>query len=42
MKDRVLDTDDLKRRYALLLSVVSPTGEILLHNLVQEVDSDHL
>ena len=42
MKDRVLDTDDLKRRYALLISLVSPTGEILLHDLVQEMDSDDL
>jgi hypothetical protein len=40
MKDRVLDTDDVKRRYALLISMVSPTGEILLHDLVHEVDSD--
>lgn len=42
MKDRVLDTDDLKRRYALLISVVSPTGEILLNDLIHEVESDDL
>ena len=40
MKDRVLDADGLKRRYALLISVVSPSGEILLQNLVLEVESD--
>ena len=38
LKDRVLDADNLKRRYALLISLVSPTGDILLNDLVQELE----
>jgi hypothetical protein len=41
MKDRVLDVDELKRRYALLISVVSPSGDLLLHDLVQEIEPDN-
>jgi len=38
LKDRVLDADTLKRRYALMISLVSPDGEILLNDLVQELE----
>jgi len=39
MKDRVLDQDELKERYAIVISLVSPSGDFLINDLVQEVES---
>ena len=38
MRDRVTDADEVVEPYALIISLISATGELLINDLVQEVE----
>ncbi|QOV91978.1 S8 family serine peptidase [Humisphaera borealis] len=40
MRDRVSDEDDFAQPYAIIISMISPTGELLINDLIQEVESE--
>jgi hypothetical protein len=37
MRDRAVDVDDLRQRYAIVISLVSKSGELLVYDMVQEL-----